>query len=999
MRKILTPILMVAMMVSFGQTTFPKNGVADERPEVYAFTNATIFQDYQTKVENATLVIEQGKIVAVGSGVNVPSGAIVIDLKGKSIYPSFVDIHTSYGLPKTKRAGRGTPQYDSNKPGAYAWNEAIKADYNAIEEFKVDKEEAKALRKAGFGTVVSFRDDGIFRGSSVLVTTGDQEAQTEVISPRASAHLSFDKGSSRQLYPTSIMGYSALIRQTYYDAKWYATDGYKEQTNQSLADFNNLKSLPQIFESRGSRATLMLADKLGDEFGIQYIIKGNGDEYQRIDDIKSTNANLIIPVNFPKAYDVSDPLAALDISTTDLKHWELAPSNPAAVANAGITFSLTADGLNSKDVYLKNVRKAVKNGLNETHALKAMTYTPAMAIGKSNMIGSLKPGYLANFLITSSGLFEDGSKIEENWVQGRRYQISDINEPDFSGTYKLTLGGTNYDFSISGKSGSHKGEIVENDTTKTSTTFSHDMGRVNLMFTFKDADGAYRLSGWVSQEGFSGNGQDPTGNWIDWSANKDGESEDDGKTEEKDKVVADKGSIIFPWTAFGWTEKPKAETILFQNATVWTMEGDGREEATDVLVKNGKISAVGTGLSADGAKAIDATGMHLSPGVIDEHSHIGLSGVNESSHAVTAEVRMYDAIDADDIDIYRQLSGGTVAAQLLHGSANPVGGQSALVKFRWGSSAEEMKIKGADEYIKFALGENVKQSNRSREWVTRFPQTRMGVEQVFVDAFTRAKAYDKEWRAYNALPSKTKAKTTSPRRDLQLESLAEILNSERFITCHSYVQSEINMLMKVAEQFDFKVNTFTHILEGYKVADKMAKHGVGGSTFSDWWAYKYEVKEAIPYNAALMKQAGVTVAINSDNAEMARRLNQEAGKSIKYGGMDEVEALKMVTLNPAKLLHLDDRMGSIKVGKDADLVLWTDHPLSVYAKAQMTLVDGIVYFDRDQDLERRSWMQQERTRLINSMKKDGKENGTQKYKAKEKHEWHCSDFDVHTLND
>ncbi|MDH5610162.1 MAG: amidohydrolase family protein, partial [Cyclobacteriaceae bacterium] len=282
----------------------------------------------------------------------------------------------------------------------------------------------------------------------------------------------------------------------------------------------------------------------------------------------------------------------------------------------------------------------------------------------------------------------------------------------------------------------------------------------------------------------------------------------------------------------------------------------------------------------------------------------------------------------------------------------------------------------------------------------RFPQTRMGVEQVFVDGFTRAKAYDQSWKAYNGLAAKVKATTLPPRRDLQLETLAQILNGQRFISCHSYVQSEINMLMKVAEQFSFRVNTFTHILEGYKVADKMAAHGAGGSTFSDWWAYKYEVKEAIPYNAALMAQAGVTVSINSDDAEMARRLNQEAGKTIKYGDVDEWEAMKMVTINPARLLHLDDRMGSIRAGKDADLVLWSAHPLSIYAISEMTLVDGVAYFDKQKDAKMREWIREERTRIITKMKEEKKGGGaTQAYKPKEKHRWDCEEFADELINE
>ncbi|HET7818379.1 MAG TPA: amidohydrolase family protein, partial [Bacteroidia bacterium] len=376
----------------------------------------------------------------------------------------------------------------------------------------------------------------------------------------------------------------------------------------------------------------------------------------------------------------------------------------------------------------------------------------------------------------------------------------------------------------------------------------------------------------------------------------------------------------------------------------------------------------------------------LTPGIIDEHSHIAISGgVNEGTQASSAEVRIGDVIDCEDINIYRNLAGGVVASQLLHGSANPIGGQSAMVKLRWGMSSEEMKVKGADGFIKFALGENVKQSNWGDDNVVRFPQTRMGVEQVYYDYFTRAKEYDALQKA-----ASTSKEQKFPRRNLEVEAIAEILNKKRFITCHSYVQSEINMLMHVADSMGFKVNTFTHILEGYKVADKMKAHGVGGSTFSDWWAYKMEVKEAIPYNASIMNKMGIVTAINSDDAEMSRRLNQEAAKSIKYGNLSEEEALKLVTLNPAKLLHLDNTMGSVKVGKSADLVLWTDNPLSIYAKADKTIIDGKIYYDADADLKLREEVRKERTRIINLMiqaKKGGEQ--VQKPERKEKKEYNC----------
>ena len=304
--------------------------------------------------------------------------------------------------------------------------------------------------------------------------------------------------------------------------------------------------------------------------------------------------------------------------------------------------------------------------------------------------------------------------------------------------------------------------------------------------------------------------------------------------------------------------------------------------------------------------------------------------VNEGAQNSSAEVTIEDVVDPNDINIYRNISGGTTSAQILHGSANPIGGRSAIIKLKWGENAEEMIYKNSPKFIKFALGENVKQSRYSNG--VRFPQTRMGVEQMFTDYFTRAQEYD-------ALKKSGKPY----RKDAEMETLLKLLiKSVLFLVTLMY-KSEINMLMKVAEKFNFNINTFTHILEGYKVADKMVEHGVGGSTFSDWWAYKYEVNDAIPFNAAIMHNAGVTVAINSDDREMSRRLNQEAAKTVKYGDITELEAWKMVTINPAKLLHIDDRVGSIKVGKDADVVLWSDHPMSIYAKAEKTIIEGKVF--------------------------------------------------------
>lgn len=453
---------------------------------------------------------------------------------------------------------------------------------------------------------------------------------------------------------------------------------------------------------------------------------------------------------------------------------------------------------------------------------------------------------------------------------------------------------------------------------------------------------------------------------MDWRLIRSGNLEAEETGSGSDELAELPSPVLYPFSAYGRQAVPEQQDFLVRGATVWTNEDEG-VVVTDVLVLDGRIAEVGDDLSAGGTPIIEAAGKHLTPGIIDEHSHIALFNINEGQ-ANSSMVRMKDVVNSENINIYRNLAGGVVAAQLLHGSANPIGGQSAIIKMRWGGSAQDLLIEEADEFIKFALGENVKRSRNPAS--IRYPQTRMGVEQVFVNAFSQAQEYERAWDEYNSLSRTQRRNAVQPRRDLVKETMLEILKGERFVTSHSYVQSEINMLMHIADNFDFNINTFTHILEGYKVADKMAQHGAGGSTFSDWWGYKWEVRYAIPYNAALMQQAGVVVALNSDDAEMSRRLNQEAAKAVKYGNVSEVDALKMVTLNPAILLHLDDRMGSIREGKDADLVLWSDHPLSVYAVAETTWIEGAPYYDREEDMLLRQRIASERARIIASVARD-----------------------------
>jgi imidazolonepropionase-like amidohydrolase len=976
------PIFLGLFFLSLGissQEHFPKNNSVKEKNENYtAFTNAKIFISPRQIIDNGTLLIQNGRVAEVGNSVEIPKNTVIHDLDGKSIYPSFIDIYSSFGIEMPEKAKGNGPQWDSKRNGYY-WNDHILPGNNALDEFNYEKKSAEELRGLGFGVVNTHIMDGIARGTGMLVALNDDTNNSErIIEDRSGQFFSFTKSvTSRQSYPSSLMGSMALIRQLNYDLDWYSK-GLSTSIDLSLEAMIENRDLVPFFEA-GNKENDLRADKLGDLFNIDYIIIGGGDEYESITNIRRTGARFIIPLNFPEAYDVSDPFAANYLTLEQMRNWNQAPTNPKILSENKITFALTTHTLKKKSEFKDNLMKAISYGFDKTLALEALTTIPAEMLGKSEMVGSLKKGRYANFLITSGDIFDKETILYENWVQGNKNTIRDMNQIDLSGQYKLNAAGNVFSLNISGK-GKPKAEI-RLDTLKLNTKISYVGNWVTLNFSNQETKESYQATGIVKDESYGFSGKLILPNGLESTFNAIREEDDDSDKSPGDESVESIHEVVpitYPNVGYGNSELPEQQDILFKNATVWTGERDGILENTDVLVTNGTISKIGKDLNAKGVMIIDATGKHLTAGIIDEHTHIGMTGGgNESGQNSSAEVSVEDIIDPEDIGIYRNLAGGVTTMQILHGSANPIGGRSAIVKLKWGEDAEGLLIDNSPKFIKFALGENVKHSN----WQSfdRFPQTRMGVEQVFVNYFNRAKEYDR-----------VKRRGKPYRADEELEVLAEILRSERFITCHSYVQSEINMLMKVAEKFNFRVNTFTHILEGYKVADKMKEHGVGASSFSDWWAYKYEVKDAIPYNAAIMANQGIVVAINSDDDEMSRRLNQEAAKAVKYGGLSEEEAWKLVTINPARLLHLDDRTGSIKKGKDADLVLWSDHPLSMYAKAEKTLIEGAIYFDIEKDAKKRNEIRIERNKLTKMMLKE-KENGgkTQTPKRKERQVFKC----------
>ena len=471
----------------FSQQTFPVNGVADPRTGCYAFTNATIVKDGQTTLSNATLVIREGKIIAVGTNVTIPKDAVTVNCSGKYIYPSLIDIYTDYGMPVAQRQQGPavdffcTQQFTTSTKGAYGWNQAIHSETNAVEIFAVDDSKAKPLRDIGFGSVLTHNKDGIARGTGAFVTLANEKENLVIVKEKASAHYSFNKGTSTQSYPGSMMGSVALLRQTYLDAQWYKSKPAKEGVNMSLQAWNDNQNLPQIFEATDKWGDIR-ADRIGDEFGVQYIIKGGGNEYQRINDIAATKATYILSLNFPQAQDVEDPNDARFVSLSDMKHWELAPTNPAAFEKANIPFCLTSADLKDIKQFWTNLRKAIEYGLTEARAFDALTKTPATLLGVYDKVGSLDAGKLANFLITTGTLFNEKTTIIENWVQGEKYEVKEDAWNDIKGQYNLVInsanGNMNYILDVKNTS---TADVIGKDTL--TGKFNYDGKLIKLSFS------------------------------------------------------------------------------------------------------------------------------------------------------------------------------------------------------------------------------------------------------------------------------------------------------------------------------------------------------------------------------------------------------------------------------------------------------------------------------------------------------------------------------------
>lgn len=934
---------------------FPRNGV-----ERHALVGATVHTSPNETLENATVVIAGDRIEAILQGpadepASPPPDARVWDYENVHLYAGFIEPFLEVDAPAP----------DSNRPGAH-WNSGITPTRRTLEGASVSESDRAALRDLGFTVAALSPNSGLFRGFGAVVSLGAMpqdrsQSKAPVLATDAFQAMSFSGNGN----PNSLMGVIALIRQTFLDASW------NQRVPTPPNDLDALDAVQRyVFQTRNELEAFR-AQKVFAEFGVdQAILVGSGAEYKRLAALDNQHP-FIVPLDFPGTPSLTSFDAQTNVSLRDLMTWDQAPTNPARLVEAGFSIALTSS--ENRGAFRKSLMTAIERGLSETEALAALTTTPADIYGLSTEIGRIQPGFRANLVAFSKSAFDKKAKTLDVWIDGQRYEQTPKTESDYDGDWTLRMRPQFVeDLGLSVKDG--KWTFSSGESSSEATGVYTDDDSVSFVLPnpeFKpDAILSFSARRVADKKGVQlrGHAIDANGTQYRWRASLSEEEptkdpkDQDPKSDGAEDDARDSWLAGYPFGPYAYESAPEQRNVVFTDAVIWTSGPEGIIENGALWARDGVIQAVGTVdeviAQVDGAdgkvERVNLEGAHLTPGLIDCHSHTGIQGgVNEVRQIVTAEVDVGMVTDPDDINWYRQIAGGLTTVNTLHGSANPIGGQNQVNKLRWGCvTPDEMHLKGSIEGIKFALGENVKRST------SRYPNTRMGVDAVFRERFDAAAAYHRAWSAFRG------GEGPEPRRDLELDALSEILSGERLIHCHSYRQDEILALCRVAEDYNFRIGTFQHILEGYKVAEFVRDFSGGGSAFADWWAYKVEVQDAIPFAGAIMREVGVTVSFNSDSSELARRMNLEAAKAVKYGGVPPAEALKFVTLNPAKQLQIDGRVGSLEAGKDADLAIWSGSPLSTFSKCLATWIDGREYYsvERDRDLRERN--RKERARLI-----------------------------------
>ena len=923
--------LLVAALAARPADLLPP-GHRPQPPGVHALVGAKVWLNPTTALTNATVLVRDGLIEAVGRNLPVPADARVWPASNTVVYAGFIDaylsisgsnapVSTTHFDPVDQLAsGIGFLGVESQEkvrlqPGAGYEVASVTPHARVARDYAPNAKTLEGLRELGFtaGNVVPAK--GILRGTSAFVNLSDAPPNEAILRADTHQHIAFE---SQEVYPKSLMGTIAVVRQAFADARHYVLDqaDYRAKpTARKRPDLNPAldalgpvlgKQITVVFEPgsvlMGERAAL-----LAREIGLNFAVVGSGQEWRRPDLMKAVGAPFIVPLNLPSAPKLPDEDDWLDVSLDQLRHWDWAPENAGLLRAQGLEVALTTHALADRKVFRKNLRLALDRGLSEPDALAALTTIPAKLCGVADRLGTIEPGKIANLtVVEGAGYFDADAKVRQVWVDGVPFETQPPKSP--------------------------VGADVRRLTSKAPTAPAEKKSETPHVVYYEGKDDTKKA--------------DPAKKKAELTALQ------------KQRVAKP------PNASRGPLASPKA--VLVRNATIWTCGPQGTLANASLLIANGKVQHVGhfkVELSAD-TLVIDAAGQHVTPGLIDCHSHTAiLGGVNEGTLPSTAMVRVADVVNSETENLFQQLAGGLTMANLLHGSANPIGGQNSVIKLRFGAGPEGLNFTNAPAGIKFALGENVKQANWGERNTTRFPQTRMGVPTFFENRFTAARQYLDAWSEYRRKGG------VPPRTNLELEALGEILNGTRLIHCHSYRGDEILAFLRVCERFGVRVATLQHVLEGYKVADEIARHGAGGSCFTDWWAYKFEVWDAIPYAGSLMHARGVNVSFNSDSSELARRMYLEAAKAVKYGGTPETEALKFVTLNPAKQLGVDKWVGSLEPGKDADFALWSKSPLAYDTVCEQTWIEGRKYFDRAAAMQRAESLAKERADLIAKAKK------------------------------
>ncbi|MEZ4424372.1 MAG: amidohydrolase family protein [Gemmatimonadota bacterium] len=952
--------------------TEPVTGLRDNGTGYHALVGARVVTAPGQVLDNATIVIRDGLIQQVGRNVQAPAGARVWDLSGLTVYPGFIDAHADLGMDDVPEGGDVGPTH---------WNPQVRAWFSTTANLQDDADRRSALRSQGFGTALAVPKQGIFRGTASVVNLGDAGVRDRVLRPNLVQSIGFERsfalGGS---YPNSAMGVIALMEQTFMDADWYirAWDAYEQsgraflppETSEALAALEPVvqSEQPVLFEV-GSEEEYLRAQRLASEFKLDAWYRGSGQEYRILDVLTGRSEPLIVPLAFPDAPDVDDPEAALNASLGELRHWYLAPTSPGQLARAGIRFAITSDGLSSLNQFLPNLRIAVARGLSTEAALAALTTTPAGWLGLERTHGTIERGKVANLVVSEGDLFTEEATVRDVWVQGRVYGVTRPAQVDPRGTWRiasddewgfeaeLRLEGplNRLSGSIDVASGGGEGASID----LASASVVAETGRIEVRFDGEPLgyEGTVLLAGSVQGDEFFGwtslpNGADPS-----FQGTRVAAFEGAARGTVAMNVPQLDLPFIRPMMEYGRTSIPEQPAaVVVRNATVWTQGPQGRMENADLLIRAGKVAEVGVDLNAPrGAVEIDASGKHVTPGLIDPHIHSGVSAVNESGFAIVPEVQMGEVLTHNNIWMYRQLAGGLTTAHVKHGSANPIGGENVFVKMRWGALPEDLKLQGAPRTVKFALGENPKRRQG------RYPDTRMGVQEIIRDHFMAARDYEREWKRWEETQE-----GIPPRRDLRMEAILDILNQELLISSHGYRADEFLALIRLAEEFGFRVQTLQHGVEAYKIASELAASGVAAVVWSDWGAFKMEAYDATAYNARILMEAGVVTSLHSDDAEIASRMNWEAGKLLRTG-VGEEQALSTVTNQAAKAVAIDDKVGSLEPGKDGDFVIWSGDPLSQFTRAEQTWIDGRRYFSLEEDEAMREQIQRERTQLIQAI--------------------------------